>query len=224
MSFVVKHGIENNEELAHTGDERGLGVLTVGAQPQIESSDGGIAAHSRHARHIQDAPHLCAAAPDTTTAPHISTVAVEWCEPSQCGDLLAIEHSQFRQLREQSTREHLADPGHGAQQLVALTPQGSLANQLGEFSVQTGEPLFQPTDVLIDATVQNFGGTGPPILLRRQHLDQLARRVTSASSAWACASANGRASGRTASPKRASTSASSPSVLASLPVARAKSR
>src|SRR6266436_3916045 len=41
MSFVVKHGIENNEELAHTGDERGLGVLTVGAQPQVESSDGG---------------------------------------------------------------------------------------------------------------------------------------------------------------------------------------
>src|SRR6266852_3232719 len=153
VSFVVKHGIENNEELAHTGDERGLGVLTVGAQPQIESSDSGIAAHSRHRRHIQDAPHLCASAPDTTTAPYISTVAVEWCETSQCGDLLAIEHSQFRQLREQSTREHLADPGHGAQQLVALTPQGSLANQLGEFSVQTGEPLFQPTDVLIDATV-----------------------------------------------------------------------
>src|SRR5229473_1735583 len=50
------------------------------------------------------------------------------------------------------------------------------------------------------------------------------RRVTSASSAWACSSANGRASGRTASPKRASTSASSRSVLASLPVARAKSR
>src|SRR5216684_1688568 len=142
MSFVVKHGIENNEELAHTGDERGLGVLTVGAQPQIEGSDGGIAAHSRHRRHIQDAPHLCASAPDTTAAAHISTVAVKWCETSQCGDLLAIEHSQFRQLREQSTREHLADPGHGVTKLVAPTPQGSLANQLGEFSVQTGEPLF----------------------------------------------------------------------------------
>src|SRR6266850_2074733 len=48
VSFVVKHGIENNEELAHTGDERGLGVFTVGTQPQIESSDGGIAADSSH--------------------------------------------------------------------------------------------------------------------------------------------------------------------------------
>src|SRR5216683_3065326 len=128
-------------------------MLAVGAQPQIESSDGGIAANSRHGCHIQHPADLGAATPDRTTAAHISTVAVKWCETSQCGDLLAIEHSQFRQLREQSTREHLADPGHGAQQLVALTPQGSLANQLGEFSVQTGEPLFQPTDVLIDATV-----------------------------------------------------------------------
>ena len=50
------------------------------------------------------------------------------------------------------------------------------------------------------------------------------RRVTSASSAWACSVGNGRAAGRTASPKRASTSASRRSVLASRPVARAKSR
>ena len=50
------------------------------------------------------------------------------------------------------------------------------------------------------------------------------RRVTNASSAWACSLANGRAAGRTISPKRASISASSRSVLASLPVARAKSR
>ena len=41
-SFVVNHGVENNEKLAHAGDERGLGVLPIGTQPQIESSDGGI--------------------------------------------------------------------------------------------------------------------------------------------------------------------------------------
>ena len=47
MSFVVQHGIENNEELAHAGGERGFGVLTIGPQPQIESSDGGITTDSR---------------------------------------------------------------------------------------------------------------------------------------------------------------------------------
>ena len=45
VSLVVQHGIENHEEFAHAGDERGLGVLTLGMQPQIESSDGRIAAN-----------------------------------------------------------------------------------------------------------------------------------------------------------------------------------
>src|SRR5258705_11668963 len=71
----------------------------------------------------------------------------------QCGDLLAVEHAKFRQLREQSTREHLADAGHRTQQLVALAPQGSIADQLAEFIVETRKSLFQPADVLIDATV-----------------------------------------------------------------------
>jgi hypothetical protein len=110
VSLVVKHGIENNKEFAHAGDERGLGVLTIGTQPQIESSDGGIAANSRHRRHIQDAPDLCATAPDTTAAAQFPTIAVKRCQPGQCSDLLAIKHSQLRQLREQSTRENLADP------------------------------------------------------------------------------------------------------------------
>ena len=52
LSLVVKHGVENNEELAHTGDERGLGVFIIGTQPQIESSDGGIAADSSRRFHI----------------------------------------------------------------------------------------------------------------------------------------------------------------------------
>src|SRR6185312_2038127 len=128
-------------------------MLAAGAQPQIESSDSRIAANSRHRRHIQDAPDLGASAPDTTAAAHASTVAVKWRQPGESGDLFAIKHSQFRQLREQSTREHLADPGHGTQQFVTLTPQRSVANQLGEFIVEAGQTLFQPPDVLIDATV-----------------------------------------------------------------------
>jgi hypothetical protein len=58
VSFVVKHSIKNNEELTHAGGKRRLGMLAVGAQPQIESSDGGIAANSRHGCHIQHPPDL----------------------------------------------------------------------------------------------------------------------------------------------------------------------
>ena len=79
MSFVVQHGIENNEELAHAGGERGFGVLTIGPQPQTESSDGGITTDSRHCRHIQDAPDLGASTPDTPAAAQFSTIADKWC-------------------------------------------------------------------------------------------------------------------------------------------------
>jgi hypothetical protein len=79
VSLIVKHGIENNQEFSHTGDERGLGVLAIRTQPQIESSDGGIAANSRHRRHLQDAPDLGASTPDTTATAHASTIAVKWC-------------------------------------------------------------------------------------------------------------------------------------------------
>src|SRR5258708_25153018 len=41
------------------------------------------------------------------------------------------------------------------------------------FIVETGKALFQPSDVVINAMVQDFWGSGPAILLRRQHLDQL---------------------------------------------------
>jgi len=84
---VVKHGIENNKEFALAGDERGLGVLTIGTQ-QIESSDGRIAANSRHRSHIQDAPDLCASARDTTAAAQFSNIAVKRCQPGQCSDLV----------------------------------------------------------------------------------------------------------------------------------------
>ena len=48
---------------------------------------------------IQDAD-LGAFTPDKTAAAHAPTIAVIWCQTNQRGDLLSIEHSQFRQLCE----------------------------------------------------------------------------------------------------------------------------
>src|SRR6266851_3020864 len=90
-------------------------MLAVGAQPQIESSDGGIAANSRHGCHIQHPADLGAATPDRTTAAHISTVAVKWCETSQCGNLLATEHSQLQAAaRAEYSRAHCRHPARNA--------------------------------------------------------------------------------------------------------------
>src|SRR6185437_5140703 len=91
VRFVAKHGVQDDEKLAHARGEGRFGMLAAGAQPQIESSDSRIAANSRHRRHIQDAPDLGASAPDTTAAAHASTVAVKWRQPGESGDLFAIK-------------------------------------------------------------------------------------------------------------------------------------
>jgi len=79
----MKHSIENNQELAHASDERELGVLPVGTQPQIESSDGRIATNSRYRRHIQNMPDPFASTPDATAAAQFSTIAAKCCQTGQ---------------------------------------------------------------------------------------------------------------------------------------------
>src|SRR5438128_7009407 len=118
---------------------RRLGKMVVSVDLPETSAALPICANKGQAHRVTRAQREPA---DTTAAAQFSTIAVKWGQPGQGGDLLAIEHSQFGQLREQSTREHLTDPGHGTQQLVALTPEGSIANQLGEFIVETGKSLF----------------------------------------------------------------------------------
>jgi hypothetical protein len=53
--------IARNLRMAATS--AGLSVLTIGTQPQVESSDGRIAANSRRRRHVQEARHLGAVYP-----------------------------------------------------------------------------------------------------------------------------------------------------------------
>ncbi len=75
--FAAKHSIEDAEELAHAGYERGLGVLTAGAEPQVKRFDGRVTADSGHGGHIQDAPYLRAATPDTTAAAQTPTITIK---------------------------------------------------------------------------------------------------------------------------------------------------
>ena len=83
--LVVEHGIENHEQLAHAGGERRFRIFPARSQLGVKILDDWIAAHSRHRRHIQDAPDLRATAPDTTAAAQFSTIAVKWCQPGQGG-------------------------------------------------------------------------------------------------------------------------------------------
>jgi hypothetical protein len=111
VSLVVQHGVENNEQLAYAGGERGLGVLSAGTQPQIESSDGGIATDSRHCRHIQDAPDLRASAPDTTAAAQFSTIAINGASPARAAICLRLSIPSSGRCASRVLESTLPTPG-----------------------------------------------------------------------------------------------------------------
>ena len=141
VSFVVQHGVENHEELAHAGGESRFRVFTACPQLGVKILDDWIGTNRGDHGHVQDAPDLGATAPDTTAAAQATAVAVKGRQPGQRGDLFAIKCAQLGQVREQGGREHFADSGHRAQQLVAFAPDRGLADQTGEFIVEPGEPL-----------------------------------------------------------------------------------
>jgi len=127
-------------------------------------------------------------------------------------------------VREQGGREHLADPGHERSNSSRSRQIGVSRTKAASSFVEPGEPLFQPPDVLINAFVDHLGRVGPAVLFRRSISTNWRRRVTKSFERLACASGSARTWGLTAAPKRTSTCASSASVLASCPVARAKLR
>jgi hypothetical protein len=143
MSFAAKHRIEYDGQLTHAGDKCRFGMLAAGAQPQVEGSDGQIAADSCDRRQVQDAPDLGASAPYETAAAHAAAISIERRQASQRGDLLAIESSQLRQVGEQGSRQHCADTRHRTQQLVTFSPQRGITNQGAEFVIEATEALFQ---------------------------------------------------------------------------------
>jgi hypothetical protein len=64
LSFVVKHGVENHEKLAHAGGERRFRIFPARTQLGVEILDNGIGADRGDYGHIQDAPDLRASAPE----------------------------------------------------------------------------------------------------------------------------------------------------------------
>jgi len=128
--------------LHNAGGEGRFRVFTACTQLGVKVLDDWIGTNRGDHGHIQDAPDLGATTPDTTAAAQATAVAVKGRQSDQRGDLFAIKCPQLGQVREQGGREHLSDPGHRAEQLVALAPDRGLADQTGEFVVEKAEAGF----------------------------------------------------------------------------------
>ena len=66
---MFEHGVEDDEQFAHTRDEGHLLRFASRQQPLVEVTDDGVVAGCGQRPHVKGAPHSGAPAPDSAFAP-----------------------------------------------------------------------------------------------------------------------------------------------------------
>ena len=94
---MFEHGVEDDEQFAHTRDQGHLLRFTMRQQPLVEVADEGVVAGCGQRPHVEGAPHSGAPAPDGAFAPQGATVPFEGSRAHQGGDLAAVQRAQLRQ-------------------------------------------------------------------------------------------------------------------------------
>jgi hypothetical protein len=117
---------------------------------------------------------MSAATPHNPSASECPAIAVQWGDSNECGNLLAAQGPQLGEIHNQRPSEPWSYPGHCAEQIVFLSPDGTLANGVGEHSLGLRHLTFEPRDMRVQALVHEVGRAPKTVFLRRQHLDELA--------------------------------------------------
>ena len=163
-----------------------------------------------------------AAAGDRPVAPPRAAVAIDRSDADEGGNPASIEAPELGQLGDQGAGGDLADAGHRGQQVLGGAP-GQGADLAVDLLVELGQRRLEGRERALDAVHDPGAARLAPALLSMPIISTIWRRLaTSSARIWVCSSSTGRGSGRTCSAKRAISSASSRSVLARRPMARAK--
>ena len=108
---MLEHGVEDDQQLAHTSDEGHLLGLAGREQPLIEVPYDGVVAAGYQRPHVEGAAHSGTSAPDTPFAPQGAAVTVEGSHPHQGGDLPAFQSAQLRQYARRLRESCSPTPG-----------------------------------------------------------------------------------------------------------------
>ena len=170
---MLEHRVEDNQQLAHAGCEGQLLRLTSGQQPLVEVPYDGVEAAAHQRSHVQGGADPCASTPDGAFATQRTAVPVEGSYAYQSGDLPTVQRAQLRQVGQEGERELLSHTGGGAQEVVLLSPNGTMTESLPQALVQVGQLPLQPGYVGLDAGADGDGGDAKTVLLRDQHRHHL---------------------------------------------------
>ena len=123
-AIIAYHGVEDSQQLAHTGDHGDLLLFAGGKEVVIEDLDRRIMADGGQRRHVQDAADGVAPTLHIAFAPRVATIVIERRHADQRCELLAIHGAQLWQGSQESAGRDRADARHTLQHGVLGSPGG----------------------------------------------------------------------------------------------------
>ncbi len=98
-------------------------VLPAATRRVYKARRTGLQRLPTRARHIQGRTHGSPPTPDSPFAAHGATVAIEWRQSDQRGDLLTAKGAEFGQISQQGDTDHWTNTRHTPEQRFLFSPQ-----------------------------------------------------------------------------------------------------
>ena len=113
-SFAASdHGVEDDDELSHAGDEGDLCRLSLGPEALVAGLENRVAARGRpDDGHEEQVAQLAPAALDEASSPMLATVVIVGRDTDQGGSGLVADQTEFGQEGDQAGGAGLSQAGH----------------------------------------------------------------------------------------------------------------
>ncbi len=169
----LHHGVQDREQLPHTGDEGDFLELPRRQEPLVEGPDHRVAPDGREGRHVEHRPDVGPATPAAPGAPVTAAVPRPGGHPHEGRDRPAGEGPELGEPAQERGRQDGAHPRRALEEVILDPPAGVGADRLVEIGVQPGQLPLEPADVGLEAGPERRWGAPEAVLLRRAHLHQL---------------------------------------------------
>lgn len=154
---MFEHRVKDNEKLAHAGGQSDLWSFSGRAKTLVEGFEDRIAAHSDNGAHVQRRTNVAAAAGDRALALPGSAFSIERCNTDQCGDLAAVELTEFRQTGKERDGRNWSHAWHRTQQFRFAAPNLRRSNELADLFINRSELLAERLEVGSNPSPHGFG-------------------------------------------------------------------
>lgn len=169
FGVIFDHDVEDGEKFSETGNESEFEGFSFFREPLIEGLDDGIATHGGDGGHVEDGTNTGSSSPHGSSLRGLAAISIEGRDTDECGDLLAIQLSEFGQFGNERCRRSGSDPGDALKQVCERFPLIIVIDELSDLLIEFVESFFEEVDGLCDVVLRGLvsGGFSVIFLLRK---------------------------------------------------------